>query len=50
MKLRDYQQDCSDSIIDHIRRCTSSCVVDCPTGSGKSLIVADVARRIHALN
>lgn len=48
--LRNYQQDCVNAIIDHIRRCTDSCVVDCPTGSGKSMIVAEVANIIHSMS
>lgn len=46
MPLRDYQQDAVDAVISHIRRCTSSCVIDCPTGSGKSWIAAYIARAI----
>lgn len=50
MQLRPYQQEASDAAIAWIRRCTDPCVIDAATGAGKSLIIADVAARIHAIS
>lgn len=50
MPLRDYQQDAVDAVMAHIRKCTSSCLIDCPTGSGKSWIAAYIARGVHELS
>jgi len=50
MQLRPYQQESSDAAIAWIRRCTDPCVIDAATGAGKSLIIADVAARIHAIS
>lgn len=50
MALRPYQQEASDAAISWIRRCTDPCVIDAATGAGKSLIIADIAARIHAIS
>lgn len=46
-KLRDYQQDAVDAVLSWVKKSTSSCVIDLPTGAGKSLVVAEIARNIH---
>lgn len=50
MNLRPYQQEASDAAIKWIRRCVDPCVIEAATGAGKSHIIADVARRIHAIS
>lgn len=50
MSLRPYQQEASDAAIAWIRSCTDPCIIAAATGAGKSHIIADVARRIHAMS
>ena len=50
MKLRLYQQQAHDAAIDWIKKCTSPCVLELPTGSGKSLIVAAIANTLHKVS
>ncbi|RYV01733.1 ATP-dependent helicase [Shewanella sp. OPT22] len=44
MKLRNYQQDSVDAAISHFRDSTSSAVIVLPTGAGKSIVIAELAR------
>jgi DNA repair protein RadD len=50
MKLRHYQFKAHDAAIDWIKKCTSPCVLELPTGSGKSLIVAEIANTLHKVS
>ena len=50
MKLRPYQSQAHDAAIDWIKKCTSPCVLELPTGSGKSLIVAEIANTLHKVS
>ncbi len=50
MKLRPYQQQAHDASIDWIKNTTDSCVLELPTGSGKSLIVAAIANTLHKVS
>jgi DNA repair protein RadD len=43
-KLRDYQQDAVSATIKHFRKTNESAVIVLPTGSGKSLVIAELAR------
>ncbi len=43
-KLRDYQQEAVDSTLKHFRKSNESAVIVLPTGSGKSLVIAELAR------
>lgn len=43
-KLRDYQQDAVDATLHHFRRTTEPAVIVLPTGAGKSLVIAELAR------
>jgi len=43
MKPRPYQQEAIDSVIKHVKKRLSPCLIECATGSGKSLIVAELA-------
>lgn len=43
MKLRDYQQDCVDTVIRHMKKSTAPVCIEAATGAGKSLIVAALA-------
>ena len=49
MKLtpRDYQQEAHDAAIAWIKKCVDPCLIEAPTGSGKSIIVAMLANTIH---
>jgi DNA repair protein RadD len=50
MKLRPYQQQAHDAAINWIKKCTDPCVLELPTGSGKSLIVAAIANTLHQVS
>ena len=44
-RLRPYQQDAVARVIAHFKRSSDPAAVVLPTGSGKSLVIADLARR-----
>ncbi|GGA87489.1 ATP-dependent helicase [Neiella marina] len=44
MKLRDYQQDAVDAVLRHFRQTDEAAVIVLPTGAGKSLVIAELAR------
>ncbi|WP_298772137.1 DEAD/DEAH box helicase [uncultured Shewanella sp.] len=44
MKLRDYQQDSVDAAINHFKQTTDSAVLVLPTGAGKSIVIAQLAK------
>lgn len=44
MKLRDYQQSAVNAVLEHFRRSNDAAVVVLPTGAGKSLVIAELAR------
>jgi DNA repair protein RadD len=43
-QLRDYQQEAVSATIKHFRKTNESAVIVLPTGSGKSLVIAELAR------
>ncbi len=43
-QLRDYQQDAVAATLKHFRKTNESAVIVLPTGSGKSLVIAELAR------
>jgi DNA repair protein RadD len=43
-KLRPYQQEAVDATLRHFRRSDESAVIVLPTGAGKSLVIAELAR------
>lgn len=49
MQLRPYQQEASDAVINELRRSVTPIMIEAATGAGKSLIIADIAHRIHKL-
>lgn len=50
LELRDYQQSASDAIITWTRKISAPICAELATGAGKSLIIADVARRINEIS
>ncbi|WP_108946958.1 DEAD/DEAH box helicase [Shewanella halifaxensis] len=44
MQLRDYQQQSVDAAINHFRTSIDSAVLVLPTGAGKSIVIAELAR------
>lgn len=44
-QLRPYQQQAVDAVIHHFRRRSSPAVLVLPTGAGKSLVIAELARK-----
>ena len=49
-ELRDYQQSASDAISTWTRKISAPICAELATGAGKSLIIADVARRINEMS
>ena len=46
--LRDYQQQASDIAVDFFRsKAKGNGIIIAPTGSGKSLLIADIARQLN---
>jgi len=43
-QLRDYQQEAVSKVLQHFRKTNDSAVIVLPTGSGKSLVIAELAR------
>ncbi len=43
-KLRPYQQEAVDATLKHFRKSAESAVIVLPTGAGKSLVIAELAR------
>ena len=43
-KLRPYQREAVDATLNHFRRSDESAVIVLPTGAGKSLVIAELAR------
>ncbi|WOT06981.1 DEAD/DEAH box helicase [Shewanella youngdeokensis] len=44
VQLRDYQQQSVDAAISHFKQSTDSAVLVLPTGAGKSIVIAELAR------
>ncbi|MGL4476310.1 MAG: DEAD/DEAH box helicase family protein [Shewanella sp.] len=44
MQLRDYQQASVNAAIEHFRRSSGSAVIVLPTGAGKSIVIAELAK------
>ncbi|RJE73779.1 ATP-dependent helicase [Pseudoalteromonas sp. MSK9-3] len=42
--LRPYQQDAVQNTISHFKKCNDAAVIVLPTGAGKSLVIAELAR------
>jgi len=49
-KLRPYQQEAVDAVLSHIKKSATPCLIELATGAGKSLIVAELAKQIHAMS
>lgn len=45
--LRPYQREAVDATVQHFRHSTSPAVIVLPTGAGKSLVIAELARIAH---
>jgi superfamily II DNA or RNA helicase len=43
-QLRPYQKEAVDAVLRHFRRSRKAAVVVLPTGAGKSLVIAELAR------
>lgn len=43
-KLRDYQQAAVDSVISHFKKSSDPALITLPTGAGKSLVIAELAK------
>lgn len=50
MKMRPYQQQAHDDCVAWVRKNTASCVLELPTGAGKSIIVANIAITLNKIS
>lgn len=50
MALRDYQQHAADAAIDWVRKSVEPCLIEAPTGSGKSHIIASIADTLTSMS
>ena len=50
MNLRPYQTDAAQAALSFIRKCTEPCLIEAPTGAGKSWIIAKLAHEIRAMS
>ena len=50
MKMRPYQRQAHDDCVTWIRKNTASCVLELPTGAGKSIIVAEIASTLNKIS
>lgn len=50
MELRYYQQDAHDAAIEWIKKSTESCVIEAETGSGKSHMIAAIAKTFYEIS
>jgi DNA repair protein RadD len=50
MKMRPYQQQAHDDCIVWVRKNTAPCVLELPTGAGKSIIVAEIANSLNKVS
>lgn len=50
MTLRPYQQKAHDAIVGFIKSSREPCLVEAATGAGKSHIIAELAKTIHAMS
>ena len=49
-KLRNYQQEACNATIEWVRKSVEACVIELPTGAGKSLVVAELARVLNEIS
>lgn len=49
-KLRDYQTDAVNSAINWIKKTTEPCLIELPTGAGKSLVIAELAKILTSIS
>jgi DNA repair protein RadD len=50
MKMRPYQQQAHNDCIAWVRKNTAPCVLELPTGAGKSIIVAEIANSLNKIS
>ncbi len=50
MRMRPYQQQAHDDCIAWVRKNTAPCVLELPTGAGKSIIVAEIANSLNKVS
>jgi DNA repair protein RadD len=49
-ELRKYQQEAVNSVLSHIKKSATPCLIELATGAGKSLIIAELAKQIHKMS
>lgn len=48
--LRDYQQNAHDEVIEHLKKSLEPCLIEAPTGAGKSHIIAAIAKTLYSIS
>lgn len=48
--LRDYQQNAHDEVIEHLKKSLEPCLIEAPTGAGKSHIIAAIAKTLYGMS
>lgn len=48
--LRDYQQTAHDKVIEHLKKSLEPCLIEAPTGAGKSHIIAAIAKTLYGIS
>lgn len=48
MKLRSYQQDATEVLFDYWGKSQRPCILQLATGAGKSIVIAEIVRRLNA--
>lgn len=49
-QLRNYQDAACNATMEWVRKSIEPCLIELPTGAGKSLVVADLARRLYEIS
>ena len=49
-KLRDYQRNAVDAVINYVKTCYEPCIIEAATGAGKSMIIAEISRVLFGLS
>jgi DNA repair protein RadD len=50
MQPRPYQQEAHDATIEYVRKCVEPCVIDLPTGAGKSIVIALLCATLRSMS
>lgn len=49
-QLRNYQNEACNATMEWVRKSVEPCLIELPTGAGKSLVVAELAKRLYEIS